>query len=248
MCDYILCEDTRHTSLLLKHYSIQKPLKSFHKFNESFREDQVIEDLKMGKEIALVSDAGTPGISDPGSQLVQRCIDEGVTVSAIPGACAAITALSCSGLDTDVFQFLGFLPRKKGELQKALQGILSYSGTTILYESPHRFLELLKIIMDYDPERKIVIARELTKKFEEIQRGTVQEIVNKWKDKVVKGEIVILIAPKTKTGEDWTNFSPEEHVAWLEETYHLNHKEAIKMAAEMRGVSKREIYNATDVK
>lgn len=244
ICDYILCEDTRHTKGLVMHYGIDKPLRSFHKFNEKLKEDTVIHDLLEGRVVGLVSDAGTPGISDPGAKLVQRCLEEGVAVTAIPGACAAIVALSCSGFDTTRFQFYGFLPKKAGELRRTLQDILLYPGTTICYESPHRILKVLEGLHELAPERKICVARELTKKFEEIARGTAEELLRHWKGREVKGEIVLLIAGLQKAvDQGWEELLPEEHVAFLEKTYGLTRHDAIKMAAEIRGVPKREIYN-----
>ena len=165
-CDYILCEDSRHSSILLRHYDIQKPLKSFHKFSESSKQEGVIQDLKEGLTIALISDAGTPGISDPGEKLIQACVMNHIQVVPIPGACAAIAALSCSGLTTTRFQFVGFLPRKTGELKRMLQELLAYTGTSICYESPNRLLDVLHLLKELDSQRQLVIARELTKKFE----------------------------------------------------------------------------------
>lgn len=243
-CDYILCEDTRHSLRLLQHYEIHKPLKSFHKFSEASKEDDTIQDLKAGRVIALISDAGTPGISDPGTRLVQRCVKENVPVQAIPGPCAAIAALSSSGLDTDVFQFVGFLPKKKQELRSALQEIGAYKGTTVCYESPNRLMEVLETIQELYPEKEIAVARELTKKFEEIQRGTATSLLAYWSDKEVKGEIVLLLSgQKDVTIPDWHNLSPEDHVRFLEDTYKLSKNDAIKMAATLRGVPKRDIYN-----
>lgn len=249
--DYILCEDTRHTLNLLRHYDIQKPLKSFHKFNETSREDDIIRDLTGGAKIAVVSDAGTPGISDPGAQLVQRCVQEGIAINAIPGACAAIAALTCSGLSTERFQFFGFLPRKEGELQRVLQEILLYAGTTICYESPKRLLDTLNYLLEMAPNRQVVVARELTKKFEEICRGTPKEVLARWTDDdaTVKGEIVLLISgDKGVVIQDWEGLTPTEHVELMQSTYNLARNEAIKMVAEIRGVPKREIYNSTERK
>lgn len=242
-CDYILCEDTRHSRPLLDHYGIQKPAKSFHKFNEALKEDAIIHDLKEGKQVALISDAGTPGISDPGAKLVKRCLEEGIAVTAIPGPCAAVVGLSCSGLDTNRFQFFGFLPRKAGELRRTLQEILTYPGTTICYESPHRLQDVLKCLQEIAPQRQIAVARELSKKFEELLRGTPQEVLAHFTDGV-KGEIVLMISgEKHAASADWEALSPEEHVALLEKEYHLSRHDAIKMAAEIRGVPKRTIYN-----
>lgn len=243
-CDYILCEDTRYTAILLKHFEIKKPLESFHKFNEKLKENKIILDLKNGLTVALVSDAGTPGISDPGAKLVQACIQEEIQVTSIPGPCAAVVALSCSGLASDRFQFFGFLPRKAGELKTVLQEILTYPSTTVCYESPHRLLKVLEAIHQLAPERRLVVARELTKKHEELNRGTALEQINHFQSNVLKGEIVLLISGKTdsKQEADWSQLSPEEHVSLLEKEYKLSRQEAIKMAAKIRGVPKREIY------
>lgn len=240
-CDYILCEDTRHTSHLLNHYQVHKPLKSYHKFNEAAREDVIIADLLSGKEIALTTDAGTPGISDPGMRLVKRCWEEGINVTSIPGACAAIAALTCSGLNTERFQFVGFLPRKVEELKKELREILIYPGTTICYESPNRLCDVLQHIDDLSADRQLAVARELTKKFEEIKQGTAKEILHYFSEHTLKGEIILLITGKES--QDWLQLTPEEHVEYLTEQYGISRQEAIKMAAKQRGVSKRDIYN-----
>jgi 16S rRNA (cytidine1402-2'-O)-methyltransferase len=244
-CDYILCEDTRHSRVLLQHYHIDKPLKSFHKFNESAKEYDVIADLKQGMTLGIISDAGTPGISDPGAKLIQACVENQITVVSIPGPCAAIAAICSSGLDTDRFQFLGFLPRKAGDLQRTLQEILSYPGTTICYESPHRLLDVLKVVHSLAPERQLVITRELTKKFEEIKRGTASELLEHWESAILKGEIVLLISQNKKIDlQDWSLIPPKQHVEYMQMTYELSQKEAIIAVAKERGVSKRDIYNA----
>lgn len=241
-CDYILCEDTRHSLGLLRHYEIEKPLKSFHKFNEISKADNIIEDLRSGKVIGLISDAGTPGISDPGADLVKECIAHAITVSSIPGACAAVAALSISGLSTERFQFYGFLPKKTSELKSALQDILSYPSTTIVYESPHRLLETLTSIHELAPERPLVIARELTKKFEEIVRGNAEQLLQHWHEREILGEIVLMFEGM-KEVTDWEQLTPEEHVKLLQDSYKLSLNDAIKMAATLRGVPKRTIYN-----
>ncbi len=242
-CDYILCEDTRHSCHLLKHYAIVKPVKSYHKFNEASRSQGIIEDLKSGKIICLISDAGTPAIADPGEFLVQQCIAENISVQAIPGPCAAIQAMSCSGFPTTPFQFWGFLKRKENELKKELLTILSYPGTTICYETPHRLIKTLTLIQTIAPERALVVGRELTKKFEEFIRGTADTLLHHWQTAPPKGEIVLLIGPPTEeAATTWETFSPEEHVYWAEKTYQLTRKEAIKLVAELRGLPKRELY------
>lgn len=248
-CDYILCEDTLHSQRLLHHYQIHKPLKSFHKFNEASQQEKVLSDLKNGIVIALISDAGTPGISDPGNQLVQACLKNEINVVAIPGPCAAIAALSCSGMNTDRFQFIGFLPKKAEALRRMLQEILAYTGTTVCYESPNRIANTLQKISEIAPERQVMLARELTKKFEEAIHGKAQEIAHLCQEKQLKGELVLVIAGQESTlGEDWESLSVEEHVKWMEAAYHMPHLEAIKMVAKLRGVPKRLIYGETEKK
>lgn len=242
-CDYILCEDTRHSLVLLHHYQIKKPLKSYHKFNEASQAAAILQDLRSGMHICLISDAGTPGISDPGAGLVKLCAEQGIPMTAVPGPCAAIQALSCSGLPTDRFQFWGFLARKENELKQQMQSILAYAGTTICYESPHRLLNVLELIQTMQPDRLLVVARELTKKFEEFFRGTPAQHLDHWQQHPPKGEIVLLISPAgDKQQQDWSGWTPEEHVQWIQESYALSRKEAIKLAAELRGVPKRQIY------
>jgi 16S rRNA (cytidine1402-2'-O)-methyltransferase len=238
-CDLILCEDTRHSAVLLAHYEIRKPLKSYHQFNESEREEQILGELRNGKTIALISDAGTPGICDPGEQLVKRCIEENLPFTALPGPCAIITALTLSGMDTLPFQFIGFLPKKTSEIRKALQEALLYPGTTICYETPHRITETLEILKELAPTRKVAIARELTKKFEECLRGTPEELL----PHTFKGEIVLLIEKSTKE-LDFSELSLEEHVKALEESYGLTRMEAIKMVASLRKLPKKTVYNS----
>jgi len=240
---YILCEDTRHSRPLLHHFAIQTPLKSYHKFNERARLEEVIADIKAGHNVALISDAGTPAISDPGSLLVAACVAENLSVQAIPGPCAAVAALTCSGLATDRFQFYGFLPRKAGELKEALLSILHYPGTTICYESPERLLDVLQLFHSLAPGNKLVIARELTKKFEEVIRGTPEELIQYYQEHPLKGEIVLLVESAAKDSHNWLEMSEEEHVDFLEKSYHLSRKEAIKMAADQRQMPKRVLYN-----
>ena len=242
-CDYILCEDTRHSLILLQHYQIRKPLKSYHKFNEASQAESILNDLESGKHICLISDAGTPGISDPGADLVKLCIERRLTITALPGPCAAIQALCCSGLPTERFQFWGFLVRKENELKRELQDILAYPGTTICYESPHRLLKVLELIQSMQPKRLLVVSRELTKKFEEVVRGYPSALIEHWQKSPLKGEIVLLISPSSQENtKDWTSWTPEEHVQWMQEAYSLSRKEAIKLVADLRGVPKRQIY------
>ncbi len=240
-CDYILCEDTRHSRGLLKHYDIHVPLKSFHKFNETRAEEMVLEDLRAGKTIAVISDAGTPLISDPGQELVVRCRAEGLPVSAIPGACAVIDALVLSGLPSTPFQFVGFLPKKEKELQTALSQALMYPGTTIAYESPHRIEETLAAIFRLSPERKLCVARELTKLHEECLQGTPKDLTDHFAKHPPRGEMVLLISPPS-AHISYENLSLQELVEMLQKDLSLTRQEAIKMAAQMRHLPKREVY------
>lgn len=234
--DYILCEDTRTSRILLDRYDIKKPLKSYHKFNEGQSLDSILSDLKEGKEIALISDAGTPGICDPGSALIQACGKENLKVTAIPGPCALILALTLSGMPSERFQFIGFLPKGKGELQKTLAEALSYLGTTICYESPHRLLETLSLVPKH---RKVSVVREMTKIYEECIQGTAEEVLTHFEKHPPRGEIVLLMAGAE---QDYSPLSAKEHVAFLEEEYGISLQDAIKLAASLRGIPKKEIY------
>jgi len=246
-CDYILCEDTRHSGILLHHYEIRKPLKSFHKFSETSKQSEIIQDLKQGLTICLISDAGTPGISDPGEKLIQECLNHEIKVVAIPGACAAITALCSSGLNTSRFQFLGFLPRKAGELKRILQEVLTFPGTTVCYESPNRLIDVLQILKEIAPERLLAVARELTKKFEEIKRGTASELIAYWENAPLKGEVVLMISESPEIhSHNWQELTPQQHVEFIQQTYGMTRQEAVVSAAKIRGVSKRDIYNVVN--
>lgn len=243
-CDYILCEDTRHSLHLLNHYEIKKPLYSYHQFNEKSKISLLIKDLQQGKCIALISDAGTPLISDPGYSLVEACVQDNIPLTSIPGPSAVIDALVCSGLSPIPFQFLGFLPQKKSELAKILTMILHYKGTSIFYESPHRLLETIELIKNLAPERKAVIAKELTKKFETFHRGTLQEIFTKLTLEPIKGEFVILIDGEKPSFEE-SALSALDYAKKLEEQFKISKKDAIKIAAELTGQNKRDLYKIT---
>jgi 16S rRNA (cytidine1402-2'-O)-methyltransferase len=189
--DYVLCEDTRTSRILLDHYDIKKPLQAFHKFNESRQESAILNDLKEGKKIALISDAGTPGLSDPGEKLIHAVIAHDLPLTPIPGATAFLSALQLSGFPLIPFQFVGFLPRKTEELRKTLESILTYPGTTVLYESPHRLLHLLELLPQ---TRNISVSREITKRFEETVRGSAQTVLAHFTLHPPKGEFVVAIA------------------------------------------------------
>ena len=191
--DIIFAEDTRHTAHLLAHHKIRKPLQSYHAFNEARRTSEITERIAQGQKVALVSDAGSPGISDPGFRVARACVEMGLPIEVIPGPCAAIAALSASGLPSDEFHFVGFLPSKTGACEKRLRALVSLPGTLIIYESPYRLVRTLGQIAAIFPDHQIVAARELTKKFEEFRRGKAAEILAHFQAHRPKGEFVILI-------------------------------------------------------
>jgi len=235
-CDLILCEDTRTSLILLTHYGIQKPLRSYHKFNEAKVEQKVLSYLRAGKNMALLSDAGTPGIADPGQRLMALCRKERIAVSILPGACAALAALSLSGYQSDRFQFVGFLPKKISEKKLALVEMAHYSGTSICFEAPQRLVETLSLL----PKGQLcAVARELTKIYEECLEGTAEELGRHFTAHPPRGELVLLVQGVVPE----CSLSPLEHVRLLQEEYGLPEREAIKVAAQVRGVPKREIYN-----
>jgi 16S rRNA (cytidine1402-2'-O)-methyltransferase len=200
-CDVVAAEDTRHSGRLLHHLGIHKPLLSYHQFNEARRTEELIERLHRGEIVALVTDAGSPGISDPGERVVKAAIAAGIRVEAIPGPCALIAALTASGLPTDEFYFAGFLPHKSGQRRKCLDRLAAVPATVVLYESPFRIVKLLEELSASMPDRSIVVARELTKKFEEWLRGTPAELLEQCRARARKGEFVVLIAPSAKVKE-----------------------------------------------
>lgn len=191
--DLIAAEDTRHTLHLLRHYEIAKPLISYHQWNEAKRTSEFLEKLAAGQSIALVSDAGTPGISDPGARVVRACVEAGVPVVPIPGASALIAALVASGLDTGQFRFVGFVPNKQGQRRRLLQSLANESCTLVIYESPFRIVKFLEDARAILGERQMVVARELTKTFEEILRGSPSELLEKLKARTTKGEFTLVI-------------------------------------------------------
>lgn len=194
--DVIAAEDTRHTGNLLRHFGIKKPLISYFKFNEARRGEEILDRLRQGQIVALVTDAGTPGISDPGQRVVASAVQAGLRVEAVPGACALVAALTASGLPTDEFHFAGFLPVKSGQRTRRLGELTQLPGTIVLYESPYRVEKLINELGTLVPDRPLVLARELTKKFEELLRGRPAEVIAEWKRKPRKGEFVVLIGPK----------------------------------------------------
>jgi len=190
--DLIACEDTRHTKILLNHYNIKRPLVSYFEHNKIKRSKEIIALLKEGKDVALVSDAGTPGISDPGYRIIKDAIDSDINVVAIPGANAAITALSASGMPTDKFVFEGFLPNKRTARKKRLLSLKTETRTIIIYESPHRLLASLEDIKETLGDIELVVSREITKKFEEIKRGKTADLIEHFSTNKPRGEFVLL--------------------------------------------------------
>ena len=198
--DLIAAEDTRRTRRLLSRFDIHTPLVSYFEHNELKKLDKLLSNMKRGKEIALVSDAGTPGISDPGFRLIQQAIEKGIPVIPIPGPSAVIAALSISGLATDSFYFAGFLPRKGGKRRKLLEKLGDLDGTSILYESPHRLVKTLGDLLEICGDRQIVVTRELTKAFEEAIRGSICEVIKALEGRRIKGEVTIVLAGKGRKG------------------------------------------------
>lgn len=239
--DLIAAEDTRHSVRLLNHFEIKNKLFSYHDHNRLTAGPQLIEILLSGKDVALVSDAGMPGISDPGEDLVKLAIEAGLTIEALPGASAVVTALAASGLSTRRFFFEGFLDRHKKSKKARLTALKHFKETIVFYESPHRLLETLKDMEGIFGDRRVVIAREITKKFEEYHRSTLSEAWQYFKDKGIKGEFVLMVE-----GSDYEevlefNTSIEEDLLSQMDMGETK-KEAIASVAQKRGLPKKEVY------
>ena len=242
--DVIIAEDTRHTLKLLNHLNISKPLISYHRHNEEQRKEMIIDKLKNGENIAIVSDAGTPGICDPGEVLIYECIKENIKVVPIPGACAMINALIASGISTKEFTFLGFLPLNKKLRKEKLEYIKNETKTVIIYEAPHKLKSTLEDLKEILEKRKVVIARELTKIHEEFIRGTIDEILEKVDS--LKGEIVLIIEGNKESNHHdnknkFIEMSLDEHYEYYEKQG-LSKKEIIKKIAKDRELAKNEVY------
>lgn len=240
----IACEDTRQTLKLLNHYGIKKTLASYHEHNERQRAKELIEKLKQDQDIALVSDAGTPGISDPGFQIIAQAIHEDIPVIPIPGPSSVLTALVISGLPTHRFTFEGFLPAKLIARRKLLFSLKGEERTMIFFESATRLQSALLDMLDIFQDRAIALSHELTKKFEWIKRGNLSEIVKKLEAVPLKGEFVLAVSGSVSR-EDFSNLSIEEHIHQVIEMTNVPHKEAIKIVAQLRGIPKREAYRAS---
>jgi 16S rRNA (cytidine1402-2'-O)-methyltransferase len=238
----IACEDTRQTQKLLEHYQIHKPLVSYHDHNEAARTPDLLDRLSRGESIALVSDAGTPLVSDPGYRLVVAAIDNGYPVVPIPGASAALAALTASGLPVDQFRFIGFLPPKTTQRRKLFEDLSADLGTIVAYESPHRILSALDDLEAVLGSRRIVLARELTKIHEEFLRGTASDLKRELQNRpAIKGEFTLLIA-KAEHTDLLEAIDPLQEIQRLQTETGLDRKEAIKAVAKRLGLPKREVY------
>ena len=245
--DEIAAEDTRTSLKLLNHFDIKKSLFSYHKHNEQGKSLDIINKLKSGINIALITDAGTPGISDPGSVIVERCIEEEIEFEVLPGATAITTALVYSGLDTTKFMFRGFLPRESKDRNPIIEEVKNVRDTIIFYEAPHRLLATLDYLKDNLGDRKIAVCRELTKLHEEIYRGKISEAIEFFTEGRPRGEFVLVIEGKSdetikaEKEAKWNSLRIEEHlIKVIEEGF--DKKEAIKIVAKERGIAKKEVY------
>lgn len=248
--DLIAAEDTRSSIKLLNHFEIQTPMTSYHEYNKYEKGRKLVEKLQDGMNIALITDAGTPGISDPGEELVKMCYEAGISVTSLPGAAACITALTLSGLSTRRFAFEAFLPTDKKEKELVLQEIERETRTIIMYEAPHRLLKTLKMLSErLGKERRITVCRELTKRHETAFATTLEEACAYYNEQPPKGECVLVIEGRSREQiaqeekAQWEEMSIEEHMEhYLSQG--IDKKEAMKKVAKDRGVSKRDIYNA----
>ncbi len=245
--DLIAAEDTRNSIKLLNHFEIKTPMTSYHEYNKVEKAEKLISMLQEGKNIALITDAGTPAISDPGEVLVQMCHKNGVPVTSLPGACACITALTLSGISTRRFCFEAFLPADKNERKDILADLKEESRTIILYEAPHHLKSTLAELYDTLGERKITLCRELTKKFETVMPTTLSEAISFYGENEPKGEYVLVLegksleAKREEKQKEWQQLSIEEHMAFYEDQG-IDRKEAMKKVAKDRGLSKRDVY------
>ncbi len=247
--DMIAAEDTRNSIKLLNYFEIKTPMTSYHEYNKIEKADQMISWMQAGKNIALVTDAGTPAISDPGEVLVKKCMEAGISVTSLPGCCACITALTLSGLSTRRFCFEGFLPADKKEKKFIFEELQKETRTIILYEAPHHLKRTLVELYELMGERRITLCRELTKRFETVFPTTLGEAINFYEENEPKGEYVLVIEGLDRNQveqdkrKEWEQLSVDEHMK-LYEDQGIDRKEAMKKVAADRGVSKREIYQA----
>lgn len=246
--DLIAAEDTRNSIKLLNHFEIGTPMTSYHEYNKYDKGRKLVEKLLEGKNIALITDAGTPGISDPGEELVRMCAEAGICVTSVPGAAACITALTVSGLPTRRFAFEAFLPAEKKEREAVLENLRRETRTIILYEAPHRLVKTLELLSKTLGNRNVTVCRELTKRHETVLRTTLLEAVNYYTNNTPKGECVIVIEGLSREEiereekEKWQDKSIEEHLEYYL-SLGMDKKNAMKQTAKDRGVQKRDIYN-----
>ena len=241
--DVIACEDTRHTAKLLQHYGIDKPTVSYHEHNEVARAEELVGRLEQGISVAQVSDAGMPGISDPGYRVIKLAIERGIRVVPVPGPSALIAAIAASGMATDSFQFLGFLPARSGERRTMLETLLQAELTTVVYESPHRIAETLQDVVEIlGAERPVVLARELTKVHEEFVRGTAAELLRQCKDREPKGEITLLIGKGEQRAAAAPDIPLAQRLKEIMQSQKLDEKAALKALAKETGLSRSEVY------
>ena len=246
--DLIGAEDTRNSIKLLNHFDIKTPMTSYHEFNKYDKAKQLVEMMKEGKNIAIITDAGTPGISDPGEEVVRQCFEAGIQVTSLPGPAACITALTMSGQKTRRFCFEAFLPKDKKEKVAVLEELKNETRTIIIYEAPHRLARTLKELRETLGNRQLTLCRELTKKYEEADKTTIDQAIEKYNEKEPRGEYVLVIEGKSQeeiqeeNKQKWESMTMEEHME-----YYISQgndkKSAMKLVAKDRGVSKRDIYN-----
>lgn len=247
--DLIAAEDTRNSIKLLNHFAIKTPMTSYHEYNKIKKGEELVRRLLDGETIALITDAGTPGISDPGEELVRMCQEAGILVTAVPGAAACITALTISGLSTRRFAFEAFLPADKKERKAVLEELREETRTLVLYEAPHRLVKTLKLLLEILGERKVRVCRELTKKHETVFSATLNEALAYYEEHEPKGECVLVVEGKSRKVKEeeamavWEAVSVAEHLQYYEEKG-IAGKEAMKCVARDRGMSRREVYRA----
>ena len=247
--DLIAAEDTRNSIKLLNHFEIKTPMTSYHEYNKIEKAYQLVDKMREGKNIALITDAGTPGISDPGEDLVRICYEEGIEVTSLPGPAACITALTMSGLATRRFAFEAFLPREKKERAQVLEQLKNETRTIILYEAPHHLVKTLEELQGALGNRKIAVCRELTKRYEEKMLSTISDMLDFYKENEPRGEYVLVLEGKSfeeiaeEEKKSWEAMTLEEHMA-VYENQGIDRKEAMKLVAKDRGISKRDVYQA----
>lgn len=245
--DLIAAEDTRNSIKLLNHFDIHTPMTSYHEYNKIDKGKILVQKLLAGENLALITDAGTPGISDPGEELVRMCRDEGITVTSLPGACACVTALTLSGLPTRRFCFEAFLPRDKKEMRLVLGELQKETRTILLYEAPHRLLDTLRELYEALGERKLTLCRELTKRHEESWETTLSGAIKRYETETPRGECVLVLEGRSweemlrDERKAWENMNIQEHMEFYTEQG-MDKKEAMKAVARDRGISKRDVY------